>query len=123
MYKTTHKTMYKTMHNSLSYPMQLHRAPYPKSKFLAVLSIAASVCLLPSLLNASEPPHVKLSGEVGNAADISAARFRFAPFPATSKLRMPPAGLVIFTFRFFRVSTTRPALMNTRVPEPTQRAT
>ena len=52
-----------------------------------ILSIAASCCFLPSLLNAGAPAHVKLSGEVGSAADISAARFRFAPFDSLPWLR------------------------------------
>ena len=51
------------------------------------LSIAASFCLLPNFLSAGGPPHVELSGEAGHAADISAARFRVAPFNSLPWLR------------------------------------
>jgi len=51
------------------------------------LSITASFCLLPNFLSAGGPPHVELSGEAGHAADISAARFRVAPFNSLPWLR------------------------------------
>ncbi|MBT8044902.1 MAG: glycoside hydrolase family 127 protein [Verrucomicrobiae bacterium] len=52
-----------------------------------LLSIIGSICFASCHVCAAEPPHVDLSGEVGHAADVSAARFQFAPFNSLPWLR------------------------------------
>ena len=59
---------------------------------------ASQLLAAPARADAGPSAHIALSGEVGNAADASAARFRFAPFDSLPWLRADLTGETVSKF-------------------------